>query len=67
MRSNPHNAEAPEGLLWTRDGRLRLAVVLSVLILAHLLTTVLVVHLLARSEAAAQQDLLVGPITKAHE
>jgi hypothetical protein len=57
LKSIPTSAEAEESLIWTRDGRLRLTAVLVVLLAAHLLTMVMVVHLLARSDTAALQRI----------
>jgi hypothetical protein len=55
LKSSPNSAEALDRLIWAGDGRLRLTVVLAVLLAAHLLTMVMVVHLLAPSDTVAAQ------------
>jgi len=47
----PKPAETSESLIWNNDGKLRMSAALAVLLAAHLVTTIMVVHFLARSDA----------------
>ncbi|HTC53791.1 MAG TPA: hypothetical protein VK700_17795 [Steroidobacteraceae bacterium] len=46
-------ARKRESLIWTERGKLRLTAALTVLLAAHLLTTLLVVQLVARADTVA--------------
>jgi hypothetical protein len=78
MRSNPDAAEPSETLIWTFDGKLRMSAALTVLLAAHLLTSIMVVHFLARTDTVAPKyraalrpnppgTVPVAQIAKAHE
>jgi hypothetical protein len=78
MRSNPNPAEPSESLFWTFDGKLRMTAALTFLLAVHLLTSIMVVHLLARTDTAAPKyrtalrpslpgTMPVAQIAKAHE